>query len=327
MIALFTVVAALAGGPPGEDASGDLLLPRSLVAAEDWNLLFEEAAEDQVVNPANAQQDKGVPNKMTEREQVVVVKGTVYSEEDRVGPYKQPEWTQHRRWPVTRVYIQQPPGAVEFEQWLEVRIPKGGGKNNETRLRQEFEFGLGHRLQLDLYAHSVYKQRQNTEGPDTNTLDWRGWSAELRYALADYDEIFGNPTLYFEYIVFNGDGESIEPKLLLGGEVAPGWHWGVNLVYERELQGLRDRTEEFKITIGFSHTIIDKVLSIGIGGETAYEIEHEDSTRGERSREIHLGPSLQYRPVPKAHIDIEPMWGLTGESKRLKMFLVFGWDF
>jgi hypothetical protein len=302
----------------------DDVLPRDLKANEDPELW---AAAEQAGNPATAQPGASQDKKKIEREQVVVVKGTVYSEEDRVGPYKQPEWTQHRRWPTTRVYVQQPPGEVEFEQWLEIRVPKKGGKNNETRLRQEFEFGLGGRFQLDLYMLEVYKQRQNTAGVEENFFEWRGWSAELRWAVADYDEIFGNPTLYFEYILLNEGGDTIEPKLLLGGEVAPGWHWGVNFVYERELQGERDRTEEFKITIGFSHTLIDKYLSIGIAGETAYEVEHEDSTRGERSREVHIGPSLQFRPVPKAHIDIEPLWGVTGESKRLKMFIVFGWDF
>ena len=313
MIAWFVAVAALAGGDP-DDAEASL--PKNLLLVE-----------PQVVNPADAQKKSQDTGRKIEREQVVVVKGEVYSEEDRVGPYKQPEWTQHRRFPSTRVYIQQPPGEVEYEQWLEIRIPKDGGKKNETRIKEEFEFGLGGRFQLDLYLMQTYEQRENTEGPDTNTFDWRGWSAEIRYALADYDEIFGNPTLYFEYILLNGDGDTIEPKLLLGGEIAPGWHWGSNLVYERELQGTKDRTEEFKVTLALSRTLIDKKLSLGIAAEAAYEIEHEDSSQGERSRELHVGPSLQFRPIPKAHLDIEPLWGCTGESKRLKMFLVFGWDF
>lgn len=42
---------------------------------------------------------------------------------------------------------------------------------------------------------------------------------------------------------------------------------------------------------------------------------------------MHAGPSLQFRPVPKAHIDLEPLWGLAGKSKRAKVFTVFGWDF
>ncbi len=285
----------------------------------------------QVVNPAQAQKDRSQEptepsRKMVEREQEIIIKARAFSEEDRVGPYKQPEWTQHRRWPTTRVYLQQPPGGIEFEQWLEIRVPKKGGKKNEVRLREEFEFGLGNRMQLDLYLHTVYKRHRGSESSSANSLDWRGWSAELRYALADWDEIFGNPTLYFEYILFNDAEETIEPKLLLGGELAPGWHWGTNLVYERELTGKSDRTEEYKITAGVSYTLIDKYLSIGGAIETAYVVEREDHV-SERAREVHIGPSLQFRPIPKAHLDIEPLWGVTGESKRLKMFIVFGWDF
>lgn len=309
MLPIVAFLMSTLAGPPEE-----LGLPKTMSLSEEQNA-------------PPPQQDQGKSNKMTAREQVVVVRGELYSEEDRVGDYKQPEWTQHRRWPTTRVYVQQPPGAVEFEQWLEIRVPKAGGKHNEVRMREEFEFGLGNRMQLDIYAHTLYTQRRSGEASNANTLEWRGWSAELRYALADYGELPGNPTLYFEYILFNDAEATIEPKLLLGGELASGWHWGLNLVYERELAGDRDRTEEYKVTLGVSKIIIDKYLSLGVAAEAAYEVEHENSTQGERSREVYLGPSLQFRPVPKAHIDIEPMWGLTGESKRLKMYIVFGWDF
>lgn len=314
----------------GEERPGFGRPLKNLLEEPAW--LREEEAEGQAGNPADRQrapeQDPTQPRrKMVEREQEVVIKAQVYSEEDRVGPYKQPEWTQHRRWPTTRVYLQQPPGGVEFEQWLEIRVPKQGGKNNEVRLRHELEFGLGSRLQLDLYAHTLWTRHRSGDDSADNSLEWRGWSAELRWALADWDEIFGNPTIYFEYILFNGAEETIEPKLLLGGEIAPGWHWGTNLVYERELAGFRDRTEEYKITAGISRTLIDKYLSIGAAAETAYVVERDGSTRADRAREVHIGPSLQFRPIPKAHLDLEPLWGVTGESKRLKMFIVFGWDF
>jgi hypothetical protein len=325
------MLSAVAGGE-GEKPPAFGRPLKNLLEEPVWLLEEEEEEVEQAGNPADRQrapeQDPTQPRrKMVEREQEVIIKAQVYSEEDRVGPYKQPEWTQHRRWPTTRVYLQQPPGGVEFEQWLEIRVPKEGGKRNEVRLRHELEFGLGSRLQLDLYAHTRWTRHRSGDASSDNSLEWRGWSAELRWALADWDEIFGNPTIYFEYILFNGAEETIEPKLLLGGEIAPGWHWGTNLVYERELAGFRDRTEEFKITAGVSRTLIDKYLSLGAALETAYVVEREDSTRAERAREVHIGPSLQFRPIPKAHIDLEPLWGVTGESKRLKMFIVFGWDF
>lgn len=287
---------------------------------------LESPSGEQAGNPGQQQSDRSGSKKMIEREQEVTIIAGGLSEENPVGPYKQPEWTQHRRFAATRIYLQQPPGGVEFEQWLEVRIPKQSGKANETRLRQEFEFGLGDGLQLDLYALQVYKQRTTSQGTSENTFEWRGWSAEVRWAPWNWGEVFGNPTLYFEYLLLNGDSDTIEPKLLFGGEIASGWYWGVNLVYEAELVKKEDRTEEYKITFGLSHTLKDKKLSLGISAEAAYEVER-DNGDADRSRQVYVGPTLQYRPIPKAHINIEPLWGVTGESKRMKLFLVFGWDF
>lgn len=303
-----------------------LLAFSSAAAAEDLGDLPRTLAEEQVAPPVGpGRQDKTEPaKKYTEREQQVEVIAGAPHEEYPVGPYHQPEWTQHRRFPSTRVYVQQPPGGVEFEQWFEIRNPKKHGKDNEVRIREELEFGLGHRLQLDLYLIETWKGNDNQVN---NTIEWRAISAEIRYALADWGEIFGNPTLYFEYLVFNDDENTIEPKLLLGGEIASGWHWGLNLVYERELGLHRDRTEEYKLSAGISYTLVDTYLSAGIAMETAYEAEFSKGSPTGRSRELHVGPSIQFRPIPKAHFDLEPLFGLTGQSKRMKMFIVFGWDF
>ena len=100
----------------------------------------------------------------------------------------------------------------------------------------------------------------------------------------------------------------------------------MNFVYERELGRHEERTEELKLSAGLSYTIIDQKLSIGPAFETAYEAEYSGGRAG-RSREFHFGPSIQFRPIPKAHLNIEPLFGCTGESKKLKMFLIFGWDF
>jgi hypothetical protein len=224
--------------------------------------------------------------KMTTREQEVEVIAGKLQEEYAVCRYRQPVWNQHRRFSATRVYLQQPPGGVEFEQWFEIRVPKKGGKPEEVRIREEFEFGLGSRFQLDLYMI-----QQWTEGLDhvSNTLEWRGISAEVRYALADWGVIPGNPTLYFEYIFRNGAEDFIEPKILLGGELGSGWHWGVNFVYERELGKRSERTEEGKLTFGLSYTLIDGKLGIGPAFEWAYEAEYSGGVE-DRSRVFQLGP-------------------------------------
>jgi len=317
------VLLAMSTAALAQQGLGELRVPRTLSEPE------------QVAPPVGpGQRDQTEPgDKTTKRgiNQTVYVKGEL-QEEDIIGPYKQPEWTQHRRFPATRVFIQQPPGGVEFEQWFELRVEKGGDKPSQVRIREELEFGLGHRLQMDLYLIQTWKEDLNHTA---NTIEWRAISAELRYALADWGVLPGNPTLYFEYLFFNGDENTVEPKLLLGDQFAPGWHWGVNLVYERELGRHDFRTEEFKISAGLSYSLIDTLLSVGVAMETAYEAEYDQGAAhplaggggGGRAREFHLGPSLQIRPIPKAHIDIEPMWGLTGQSHRVKMFIVFGWDF
>jgi hypothetical protein len=287
-------------------------------------ILAEDPQGDPSRHAAGQGKDQTQPgDKYTTRDQEMVIRAGRPKEEALVGPYQQSEWTQHRRFGTTRIYVQQPPGGVEFEHWLEVRIPKAGAREWEVRMRDEFEFGLGNRIQLDLYLLTEFVQQHDEI---SNTFDWRGWSAEIRYALADWNVIPGNPTLYFEYIFRNNAENFIEPKLLLGGEFCGGLHWGLNFVYERELGNSENRTEEYKLTGGLSFMIIDQKLSIGPAFEWAYEVEWDNHVAS-RSREFHAGPSIQIRPIPKAHINIEPLWGFTGESKRLKMFIIFGWDF
>ena len=53
--------------------------------------------------------------------------------------------------------------------------------------------------------------------------------------------------------------------MLLTDELAPRWHWGVNLSFETEISGPRSR--EYEITAGVSYTLIDEKLSVGIETE------------------------------------------------------------
>lgn len=268
-----------------------------------------------------------------------------------VGPYKRPMWTLHRVSPTTRIYLQVDPGEVEFEQWLDMRFTKARGKAQEDHIRmsQEFEFGLGGRFQLDLY----YNTKWVRNGGQDATLTVRGWAAELRYALADWGVIPGNPTLYLEYILWNNnpnDGTpgdeasaSIEPKLLLGGEISRGWHWGANFFYERTFN---NSVREHGVTASVLHTIVDGLFTAGVTTKFVYESDNigSDQAGTERSHELYLGPSFQLRLVSqetemevngvktkiaraKGHLDLEPIFGLTGDSSRVQVLLVFGWDF
>src|SRR5262249_32606796 len=151
-------------------------------------------------------------------------------EEEHVGDYAQPRWSASRRFPTTRVYVV-PKGKIEFEWWMKYQAPTDDLRDGRTlQSMWEFELGLGHRLQLDLYWVG---EQQGFGG----AYGVRQEKVELRYALADWGKLWGNPTLYAEWTHADAAPDRAEAKLLLGGEVAPRWHSGLNLVFERELSG------------------------------------------------------------------------------------------
>ncbi|MBI1375260.1 MAG: hypothetical protein GC159_21285 [Phycisphaera sp.] len=232
-------------------------------------------------------------------------------QEERIGSYGQPRWTAHRRFPTTRVYVR-PEGEVEAEYWLRLKSDRDGHKKFEHR--QELELGLGHRLQLD-----VYMIENHEDGGDELYFDQ---SIELRYALADWGELPGNPTFYIEYKFQEDRADVLEMKGLFGGEIAPRWHWGVNLVWEQELADAEETV--FELTNGISYSLSDE---IAIGLEGKFEIANEKDNRSDWGENLRLGPSFQWSPVPQMHIDVAPLFGLTHDSSLIDMFVVLGWEF
>jgi hypothetical protein len=237
----------------------------------------------------------------------------VIKEEELVGPYHQPRWTTTRRFLTTRAYVV-PEGKIETELWMRYTIPKHG-ETDEYRTLQELEIGLPHRFQLDLYA------RQDFESHGDNFL-WGG-QFEVRYALADWGKIWGNPTLYFEYAPLENRPNVIEPKLLLSDDLAPRWHGALNLVAEMELSG--EETHEYQITGGLSYTVIDSKFDVGV--ENKYVFADKKGDRGNFTHENLIGPSFQYRPVQNMTINFVPLVGVTHDSPKAQIFLNAGWEF
>jgi hypothetical protein len=276
--------------------------------------------------------------------QEIVVNASQPVEEHLVGEYKQPEWSTHRRFPSTRVYLQVEPGEVEYEQWAEIYVNQDNNANvNQNgsklmRLESEFEFGLGGRFQFDIYMNTL-RQWNPQDGAGSN-FGLRGWSSELRYAFANWGEIPGNPTLYLEYSVFDstygdeGQGyDKIEGKLLLGDQFGPRWHWGWNIVHERSLAPADYRDMEFTTTAGISYTAVDEKFSLGPEISATDEIDRprtaviaEGAAGDIQNYEILIGPSFQFRPQKRAHFDVEPLFGVTPTSHAMRMIMIFGWD-
>lgn len=238
----------------------------------------------------------------------------VATEEQKVGPYDQPEWTLLRRFPTTRVYVQKDPWEFGFEQWWRGRFFKDGTQAH--KFQEEVEIGLPKRMQLDLYETWTSDEKGRIRQSDT--------SVELRWALADWGKIPLNPTLYGEWaFVDPARGADIwEIKLLLGEELAPRWHWGLNLIYEQEAG--QSRAREIAWSQGVSYTFIDQKLSGGL--EMRFAHETTQGTRSQPEITYMVGPSVQWRIFSHGHIDFVNMFGVTKDAPKVESFIVFSLD-
>ena len=166
---------------------------------------------------------------------------------------------------------------------------------------------------MDLYETWAVDQDHRTQQDE--------FSAEVRYALADWGRIPLNPTLYLEYAQHDHDVNTLEGKLLLGTDITRRWHWGLNLACEQEL-GQPNNTE-LAASQGVSYTLIDERLGAGL----EMEYYHEKSTGTPPQNEFLIGPSVQWRPVSWCHIDISPLFGCTHDAPQIEAYLVIGIDF
>lgn len=302
-------VAALAGA--GSVAASDVDRT-NLEAFTKISLLDDVPA----INPANQRRPAtaafgGEHMPSYELPPVVGVPAPAFHEEERVGAYAQPRWTVDRRFPGVRTYVM-PDGAFEFEYWARADIPRHGA--TEMQHMFEVEIGLPNRFQLDLYAIS------RSEGNGPNFFDQ---AIELRYAFADWGPLPANPTLYLEYINKDQAPDKVEAKLLLSGELAPRWHWGQNILFEAETGG--DREYEYGWTGGISYTVIDAKLSMGV--EAQFSLFDVQGDRGSYRDETFVGPTIQYRPTPRIHLNLAPLIGVDGESPAAKLLFNFAYEF
>ena len=237
-------------------------------------------------------------------------------EEQPVGENQQPEWTARRRFVTTRVYVQ-PPWQVESETGWDATYARSGGGPPQHLLTQELELGLPYRLQMD------YEYAESVNNPDRRSQwTYESSSFELRWALAEWGKIPLNPTIKAEWKMNNAQADAYELNLALGEEINPRWHWAANLFYEQQVGD--DREREFAISQALSYTVLDEKLGVGI------EMKLDDETDN-LDRHSHLvfliGPSVQWRPTPRTHLDVVPLLGTTGPSPRIETFVFFGIDF
>jgi hypothetical protein len=234
------------------------------------------------------------------------------SEGQRVGRYGQPDWTTQRRFATTRAYVLSP-WQVEFESWWKGKIRDG--RQPSHLFQEEIGIGLPGRFQLDFYGNITHEDPQGTM--------WKGTQVEVRWALADWNRIPLNPTVYGEW-KFNVHGapDAWEVKVLLTQDFGRRWHAGVNLFFEREVSG--DLAEEMGASAALAYGLVDQRFSVGV--EAKYERATTRMTRSDPEQEFLLGPSFQWRPLRNTHVDVVPLFGLTDDSPDLEIYVVLGID-
>ena len=264
----------------------------SVGAAEEPKAPFSSLSPDKATPPVREQAAEGQLN-----------------EEMPVGDNQQPEWTTRRRFATTRVYVS-PPWEVELETWWNGRFPREG--RSEHLFQEEVTVGLPYRFQFDVY--------ENMTDLPHESFQRQGEAFEVRWAFADWGKIPLNPTIYTEWKSNERDPNAYEVILLFAEELAPRWHWAMNVFWEQEDSGTR--ATELGWSQAISYALIDQKLSAGI--EMQFEHTTEKGSRSDPEIEFLVGPSLQWRPTPRTHLDLVPLIGTTSDAPRVEAFVVFG---
>ncbi len=208
---------------------------------------------------------------------------------------------------------------------------------------QELEMGLPYRF--GIAAEANLERFNGGGGPGSVSI-------EARYALADWNKIPLNPTLFVEYkfgtgairkdelLVMHsfqegGGGEeeeeagkptrpdAVEGRLLLAQDFGEHLEWALNGFFEQETSG--DEGREW----GFSQSATTPVIlpneRLKVGVEMQFTNFTTKMTRDEAENRFVIGPTIAWKPSKSTRIDVSPLFGCTDESPRVQVFAVFSW--
>ena len=195
---------------------------------------------------------------------------------------------------------------------------------------QEFEIGLPNRFGVAM---------ENNVDAFHGSVNESSTSFEMRYALADWNKIPLNPTLFAEYKIGIGplnetaevgsqEGNqgghtpnAYELRLLLSEDFADKLEWAFNGFFEQEIRG--DRGREWGFAQSLAVPILHEQEKLKLGLEMQYRNHTDKDTRGRPVELIELGPSLTFKPTCHTQIDLAPLFGTTNAGPNLQLFLIF----
>jgi hypothetical protein len=240
---------------------------------------------------------------------------------------------------LTNAYVL-PPGAFFFGEIYEGDAFRHGPPQHI--FTQELEVGLPYRFGI---AAETSLERFNGGGGAASV------SIEARYALADWNKIPLNPTLFTEFKFgtgpirkdellgmhdFGGGGgeeeeeggkpqrpDAVEVRLLLAQDFGERVEWAMNWFLEQEVA--LDRGREW----GFAQSATTPILlpneRLKVGVEMQYRNFTTKDTRDEAENSFIIGPTIAWKPTSSTRIDVSPLFGCTDVSPRAQVFAVFSW--
>ena len=200
---------------------------------------------------------------------------------------------------------------------------------------------MGLPYRFNVAAESGFERFNGGGGAQTVSL-------EARWALADWNKIPLNPTIFAEYKFGVGtirheevppppgggeEEESGPPKvpdayevrLLLAQEFFERVEWAMNWFFEKENTG--DRGREW----GFSQAVMTPILlpeeRLKVGIEMEYRNITTKDTRGDPVNSFTIGPTVAWKPTSSTRLDISPLFGCTHDSPVADVFVAFSWLF
>jgi hypothetical protein len=200
---------------------------------------------------------------------------------------------------------------------------------------EEVELGLPYRFGV---AAETALERFNGGG------GFQTISLEGRYALADWNKIPLNPTLFAEYKFGVGtirheegpppppgeeEEESGPPKvpdayefrLLLAQDFGDRVEWAMNWFFEKENTG--DRGREWGFAQSASLPILLEHERLKVGVEMEYKNFTVKDTRGDPMHSFVLGPTVAFRPSRTTRFDVSTLFGCTSDAPAVQVFAVF----
>ena len=168
-------------------------------------------------------------------------------------------------------------------------------------------------------------------------------SIETRYALADWDKIPLNPTLFAEYRIGIGplnetsevgsqphDGNegdqsqrtpnAYELRLLLSEDFGDKVEWALDGFFEQEVSG--DRGREWGFAQSIAVPILQEREKLKLGVEMLYRNHTDHPTRSDPTQLFELGPSLAWKITRSARLDFTPLFGTTSAGPAVQTFLI-----